>query len=303
MTVVIVGLGSIARKHIKALRQIDPEVEILALRSKEAVEEQGIKNIYSWDEIMSSPDFILIANPTRFHKDSIEQSLRFHVPLFIEKPVLDAPVEGEQLMKQLQSNGLLSYVACNLRFHPALFFLKNYLKENNPRVIEVNVYCGSDLSQWRPGQDYTKSYSAQQELGGGVHLDLIHEIDYCCWMFGFPTKTTSLRRKISHLDINSVDFAAYHLIYSEFTINITLNYYRKQPKRCIEIVTGDHILSADLLKGVVLKDDEELFADPDFKMEETYLKQMNYFVQHARRNASMMNDFGEALEVLKLATA
>ena len=33
MRVLVIGLGSIARKHIAALRNIDPEAEILALRS------------------------------------------------------------------------------------------------------------------------------------------------------------------------------------------------------------------------------------------------------------------------------
>ena len=33
MRVLIIGLGSIAVKHIRALRLINPEIEILALRS------------------------------------------------------------------------------------------------------------------------------------------------------------------------------------------------------------------------------------------------------------------------------
>ena len=94
-----------------------------------------------------------------------------------------------------------TYTAFNLRFHPVIQWLKDNIESQN--VIEVNAYCGSYLPDWRPDKDYRKIYSAQKELGGGVHLDLTHEIDFLLWVFGDPMSTMSTRRKME-IDMISI---------------------------------------------------------------------------------------------------
>ena len=91
MKVLIIGLGSIGRKHIKVLREINPASEIFALRSKNpAPNEDNIWNIYSYSEIPEDIDFFVIATPTAFHQTVIQHLIPFGKPLFIEKPVLDS---------------------------------------------------------------------------------------------------------------------------------------------------------------------------------------------------------------------
>jgi predicted dehydrogenase len=303
MTILIVGFGSIAAKHVKALRTLQPSSEFIALRSSnDATNHDGIHNIYAWSEVTQKPDFILISNPTRNHKEAILESISIDCPLFIEKPVLADVTDAIEIIPLLETAGILTYTGCNLRFHPCILFLRTYLKEKKTTINEVNIYCGSDLSMWRTGQDYRKSYSADASLGGGVHLDLIHELDYCCWLFGFPSDSFGLRRKVSSLEIDSVDFAAFHLIYPDFTANIVLNYYRKDARRSIEIVFEDGTLCADLITCDVSWNGRSIFSKTDFGMEETYLQQMEYFINHISEQRKMMNDFFEALEMLKIAT-
>jgi predicted dehydrogenase len=229
------------------------------------------------------------------------EALRFGCPLFIEKPVVANVADAELILNALCNSRVLTYVACNLRFHPAIKFLRNYLQINKLTVCEVNIYCGSDLSRWRPTQDYRNSYSAKVEMGGGVHLDLIHEIDYCYWLFGTPSEVKAFRRKVSTLEINSPDFASYQLIYPSFTANVILNYYRKTPKRVLEVVAEESIIEIDLLANTVILDGQIAMQAP-FAMEETYLDQMQYFLEHLSAKVQPMNSFQEACEVLKIAT-
>ena len=176
------------------------------------------------------------------------------------------------------------------------------MTENTSIINEVNIYCGSYLPDWRPGKDFRKIYSANAAMGGGVHLDLIHELDYCTWLFGNPMETTSVKRNVSYLKINAIDFAAYHLLYDTFSANITLNYFRKDPKREIEIITEKGTIKADLLKCTItsLEDSQIIFEQP-YQVKDTYVEQMNYFISHIKNNQQPMNNFDEAVDVLKIA--
>ena len=46
----------------------------------------------------------------------------------------------------------------------------------------------------------------KSKMGGGVHLDLIHEIDYLIYLFGIPKEIKKQYRKVSKLNIDSNDY-------------------------------------------------------------------------------------------------
>lgn len=304
MKVLIVGLGSIGLKHVSALRKIDAGTEIYALRSSrnDATEVEGVQNFFSINELPAKPDFIIISNPTNKHKDTIKQVVSIGSPLFIEKPVLSNLADGEELLQLLHEKNILTYVACNLRFHPTIKYLKKALAESGVTVLEASLYCGSYLPDWRKNKDYRTNYSAHADMGGGVHLDLIHEIDYCYWLFGKPQKVHATVRKVSSLEINSMDSAVYTLEYDGFTASVTLNYFRRDPKRTIELVTDKGTIHADIINASITGDVIGAVKHDGFMMEQTYVEQLNYFIGILNRQSEPMNDFKEALSVLKIAT-
>jgi predicted dehydrogenase len=301
MNVLIIGFGSIARKHLAALREIDPGVTVTALRSS-AVHETvpGVTSIVSLEHLPHRPDFVIISNPTSRHGDSIKKVADLGCPLFVEKPVLSSLSESADIQRLVRERGLVTYTACNLRFHPAIRFLGRYLQEEALRVNEVNLYCGSYLPDWRPGKDYRSIYSANEDMGGGVHLDLIHEIDYCTWLFGMPDSSERLTRRSSSLEISAADFASYRLLYPGFTASITLNYYRRDPKREIEVVTESGTIHADLLACRVAQNDQVLFQG-ESNVVGTYASQMRYFLEHLESGLQPMNSIDEAIGVLRIA--
>lgn len=304
MKILIIGLGSIAQKHIEAIRSIDASAEIFALRhSHKGKETDGIKSIYSWDEITFQPDFILISNPTSEHADAIEHSIQFNCPLFIEKPALHTLEKAEYLLKLIKGNNIITYIGCDLRFHPALLFLKEYLEVNSPVINEVNIYCGSFLPEWRKGIDYKSVYSAIPELGGGVHLDLIHEPDYCYWIFGKPISNKKYFSNKSSLQIKAYDYANFIFEYPTFNASIVLNYYRKDSKRTIEIITDTITLTVDLLIGSVNDNHGNVLFQSSISAKEIYYNQMKYFFDCVRSKKDSINTFEESIEVLKLCIA
>lgn len=301
MKILIIGLGSIAKKHIDAIKQLNPAARFWAVRHTEGSPlYEGVDNVHLYEDLPKDLDFAIISNPTSKHKEALKSVLELKIPVMVEKPV-SADVEGlEEIIAEYESAGITNYVACNLRFHPCIKWLKDNLAVD--KVLEVRAYCGSYLPDWRPGVDYKKVYSSVKALGGGVHLDLIHELDYLVYLFGLPERNISSIRKVSPLVIESMDSAGYLLEYPGFTATVGLNYFRRIPKRNVEIVTTDDVLTVDLLNATIETKDDRIDFSTDFKIADTYLDQMKYFlgILNSPEGFRNMNTLKEALEVLKL---
>lgn len=301
MIVLIVGLGSIAYKHISVLKQLYKDVTVYAWRSAPHPDEsKDVINIHDLGELKQLPDFVIISNPTHLHLAALKNCIPLKVPVMIEKPLTDAPGYKviDNYIREIEDNHILTYVACNLRFHEAIAFLKAHLP--GKRINEVNVYCGSWLPGWRQGKDFRTFYSVDPDAGGGAHLDLIHELDYCYWLFGKPERVSGAKTNNSSLSIKAVDYANYNLRYKEFSVNITLNYYRVDAKRQIEILFDDGTWTVDLLTCSI-RDHKgnTIFVKDDYNVMDTYREQIEYFISHIRSGEPIMNSAKESSEILK----
>jgi predicted dehydrogenase len=299
MRIVIAGLGSIGRKHINAIRKIDNSAVIYALRSsKDAPDEPGIINIFDTDDLFNI-DFAIISTPTANHIETIYKLWILRCPLFIEKP-LYSNLDINETLILLQKENILNYVACNLRFLDCITFVKAELDNKKNKINEVNVYCGSYLPEWRPNQNFREGYSSKKDLGGGVHLDLIHEFDYIYWFFGKPYKTTKTLTNCSTLKIDASDYANYCLQYEAFNVSVILNYFRRDPKRSLEIVFEDKTWQVDLLKNSVQCNNNTIF-ESDQKIIDTYESQMRYFMtivnNHEQHSINTVSDAYNVLQI------
>lgn len=305
MIILIIGLGSIGKRHVDAIYALKLEVTIYALRGGLSNDcYKGVINIRSVDEIQNKIDFIVVSNITSAHEATIMSVLELKCPILIEKPVLSDEKNASLISAKLKQKNILTYVACNLRFHSGLQFFKKYLDERQPRINEVNIYCGSYLPDWRSGIDFRESYSANFDEGGGVHLDLIHELDYCTWLFGFPETVNSIKREVSSLSINAIDHAKFEFLYTDFTTGINLNYYRRDAKRTLEVVTSEDSILLDLRSNIIqsLLTGDIIYNEP-FEMKETYKKQMRDFIDVINSNKQIINNFDYGVKILQLANA
>lgn len=302
MTVLIIGLGSIAKKHITALKSLRPESSILILRSgRNQDEAEKLGKLTGWDEWEKKPDFAIISNPTNQHVQTLQQLADRGIPVMVEKPLSNSLEGLSDITARYRHSGLINYVACNMRFLPVLRFLKNWLLTSEYRINEVNVYCGSYLPEWRPGQDFRTVYSSRPELGGGVHLDLFHEFDYTCWLFGIPDEVKSLLGNKSSLQISAPDYANYQLIYPGFVAQMTLNYYRRDPKRTIEIVMESGTFTVDLLNNRLTDNTGNvIYSNDEFRIINTYTEQLSYFIGMLEGRNPPMNTLDESLQILQI---
>lgn len=306
MRVCFVGIGSIAKRHIKNLHQIcgefNVELTIDALRrhGSNALEHpEYISNVYtSADELPHEYDVMFLTNPTDYHADTLMQLHDHARHFFIEKPITSIATIPKLEQLKLRSDSVY-YVACPLRYTSVIQYLK---KEIDPGAVRcVRSISSSFLPDWRPGIDYRDTYSAHKELGGGVTIDLIHEWDYLSYLFGLPTEVKAFMGKVSNLEIDSEDYAIYIARYADNMIaELHLDYFGRKTIRTVELYTEEETIVGDLVAGEVryLKSGRvvELKEDRDAYQK----RELRYFLDAINGKAKVQNDIAEAIRILKL---
>lgn len=233
MKFVIVGLGSIGKRHQKNLESLGHQV--IPAHYQDNLE-QILKS--------QKPDGVLVCTPTSEHMQPAQIALAAGLPVFIEKP-LSHNLEG---IDQLKGKVLVGYC---LRFDKSLQEFKKKVDQLKPgQVKSVSIVAQSWLPDWHPDSDYTQSYSAKKELGGGVLLDLSHEIDYALWFFGSVKKVSAKLQQSPELNIETEAVADLDLDFvSGVKATIHLSYASRQPARFCELVTESDTLRWDFQPG------------------------------------------------------
>ena len=305
MKVLFIGFGSIGRRHARLLGDmIDCEIFALRSGSGSSVNMPEVKSLYSWEDVLKvSPDIAFITNPTCFHIKTAIKCAEIGCSLFIEKPI-DCKANGlEELLDIVDNNNISTYIAYNLRFHPIVKELRAYTKFNEP--FHFRAFCQSYLPKWRPGQDHKSSYSSKKELGGGVLLDLSHELDYAGYILGTELILDKKSGRLADITIDSDDYSDIRFSSSKCNGGVHLSYFSHQTKRQIEIDYDSKSVVADLIKNTIdyfecgeLINTEKYKVDIDY----TYKEQLKYYFSNSD-NTRMMNNLFDAsklfYEILK----
>ncbi|MFC7203583.1 Gfo/Idh/MocA family protein [Haloferax namakaokahaiae] len=306
-TILFTGLGSIGRRHLRLLMELESEFDIHAYRSRGSDGElDAVTEHDSLDSALAvSPDVAFITNPTSLHVETAIRCAKSGADLFIEKPLSDSIGGIDELRRICDEKELLTYVGCQLRFDPILNRLKTILiDEEYGGMLSFRAYSGSYLPDWRPEKDYRNTYSAQYELGGGVALDLIHEIDYSYWIFGRPARTVHLSGQASTLETTVEDYVELSLeTVDGVPGHIHLDYFRPTPRRTLEVTCEDGVLTADLIcKTLTIETTERTEQiEYDYHRDDVFRRQLNHFFDYLERREPFENDISEAEDVLRIA--
>ena len=305
LKILFFGLGSIGKKHAKIIKE-NFNFELYAYRTGRGQEKNDLKiDEYRSlnDAFLINPYVAFITNPTYLHVETALNCAKRNINLFMEKPISHSLENINELENEIKKRKLFTYVAYNMRFHPVIENLKELISEKE-KPVHFNVTCSSYLPNWRPKQDYSKSYSAKKELGGGVILDLSHEIDYISWLFGEIKKIEGHFDKISNLRIDSEDILDAQLKCGpNIEGKIHLDYFTRDPERKIQIHYENQRLEGDLINNtikIVNRSGKEKITKYKCSSNETYKKQLDYFFeQYFDKNFDIMNNFSEASKTFK----
>ena len=290
-TVLVSGFGSIGQRHVSILREMGQKVHVFSRRKLQKEEYYQNLEVAS---IEVNPEYVVIANETSEHDSALKTALSFEIPkILVEKPLFSTSIENLTVNPKSQV-----CVAYNLRFHPLLQRLCSEIKEQI--VLSVQIYVGHYLPDWRPQQDYRKSYSVSRAQGGGVLRDLSHELDYINWLFGPWQAITALGGHYSSLSGDSDDVFCLLLKMERCpAVSLQMNYLDRYGRREVLINTDKHTYRLDLMKKEYERDQEPV-SSFSIERDETYRTQ----------HTDMLNNHGklccslpEGLDVLRMIDA
>lgn len=286
------GFGSIGKRHADLLNEMDEFSRVSVLSGQTGLSHETITSLE--DIPGMNPDYVVIASPTAQHCPQLK-FLEAHLEgrkILVEKPLFD-------FMADLVVKHNMVYVGYNLRFHPLLQKIKDAV--TGRKLWNIQVFCGSYLPDWRPGRDYRETSSAIRDAGGGVLLDLSHELDYIQWLAGPLNVDHAVCEKVSDLGIDSDDL----LLLSGKTegnanVHISLNYFTRKPLRQI-LIDGDGIsIQGDLISDTlnIVEDGKSSdFSWPNMRCNDTYRAQHRAIIED---DSSFACTFEEGLETMGL---
>lgn len=249
--ILLVGLGSIGKRHLKNIVALGHKNISVVTRSGKVVSGfEQYKFYKSIDEACSQQkiDTAIIATPTANHICDLLDVLNNNIQnVYLEKPISNNLNDIKKVEKKLANSSANLVVGYDLHFDPGLLLVKDYIDTKKiGKLLSFISEVGQYLPDWRPNIDYRKSMSAKKSMGGGVMLDLVHEFDYINWLIGPIKSISGKNNKISNLEIETEDLSINIIeTYSGAMGMLHLDYLQFEMSRKFKVI-GD--------KGVIVWD-------------------------------------------------
>jgi predicted dehydrogenase len=316
MKALVVGGGSIGRRHLRNLKTLG--VEHLGL-----VEPDGLRRgsvaaefpVQVFSELAGAlewaPNFVLVATPTHLHAQQTLEVVRRSIPVFVEKPLSHTAAGVAEIVALVKEKKLVSMVGCNMRFHPGPAKVKQLIDERRlGTVLFARIHAGSYLPDWRPGSDYRENYAARVETGGGCILDCIHEIDLARWYLGEVQSVFCSAGHLSSLEIETEDVAILVCHHASGAMSeIHLDYVQRTYERGCQIVGELGSIFWDFNGKMVrwyntVNKEWATYAQPEtWDLNQMYIDEMKHFLQCLQEDRVPTFSIPEAAAVMRIVFA
>jgi predicted dehydrogenase len=315
MKALVVGLGSIGVRHINNLHMLGVR-ELGVVRTRDLpppreIQARDIAVFHDLDLALAQKfDLVVVANPTSLHLETMIKALEAGAHVYVEKPVAHEERCLTRLNSWLVPGGPKVLVGCQLRMHPGLEKIGEWINQNKlGKIYSVQVDLGEYLPDWHPWEDYRQSYAALEEQGGGVILTLIHELDYLQWLFGKPESVYAIGGHRTSLELTVDDTA---LITFETVqgvcVQLRMDYWRKPPARHMSIVAEKALVDWDYYNRITtLKQNgrilDQIKLPPTWDRNELFISMMREFLENLSEESTPRVTLQDGIDTLRTALA
>jgi len=317
--ILIVGYGSIGKRHAKIAKELLPNTKIMVFRHK-SCDGMLTKDIDFCvtnldDALKFKPQLAIIANPATHHLNVALPLAKSKVHLLIEKPISNTTQGITEIIDICKLNKTILMTGYNLRYLKSLQKFRELIYSKRVgKVLSVRAEIGQYLPSWRPNSNYRGNVSARSELGGGVLLELSHDIDYLCWLFGEVSWVSSVQSKQSDLDVDVEDTAHLTIGFSKndnvkpLIATLNMDFIRHDTTRNCTVIGEDGTLKWNALTGVVkviLKGESEwtIIYDRKNNRDDSYLAEWEHLLDCINGDKNPLVTGQDGVSVLKVIEA
>ena len=312
----IVGLGSIGRRHASNFTEYFNEIDIVDINPSRIDEAKSQFKIHkSYDDYTKALDsnkydVVAITTPPHLHLPIAKLAAEKGSHLFIEKPMGMSIAGWQEVSEICDQMNLFSYVAFCHRHINYTKRLKDLVEsEEIGRPIHANLRWGSFLPDWHPWEDYRTFYMAKKEQGGGALLDESHGIDLVRYILGEAKQVFAIVDTISDLEITSDDAAFLTLrMKNNVLVHINFDLAARAPRVNFEIIGTKGTLIWDRVDHSIKKFDSdqkdwqtEKYTKEDFL--NMYPNQARHFIHCISTKNKPLIDLNDAIKTQEIIDA
>jgi len=280
----VVGYGSIGKRHTRELRNLGFEVDIVSSHAKKK-KVNNLKDVADF----SVYDCVVLSSETHLHERQYQWlcEKKYTGKMIVEKPVGFLLEEGNCV-----------YPAYNLRFHGGVKKLKDELLDKSCIHAQMNI--SRHLPTMREGgRPYGESYSCSKAKGGGVLCDFSHDLDLLIHLFGPCKKLIAHGGKLSSLEGDSYDCVTL-LCETEKcpSLCLHLDYVDHFPERTIKVSADEDSIYLNLDEHYYCSSKEEIQFDED-ELEQSYVEQLKAVLADDKKSLCSISDSNKTEKLIE----
>lgn len=300
--VLFVGLGGAGQRHLRILRALLPHAEMSTyrrtrrtplLRADFSVDptrtvevEYDLQVHSSLDAAFAtSPDLTVVSTPTAHHREPMRMAMAARSGVLVEKPWAESSEGFTEFSAGMLANALPFHISFQRRFHPLIARARTAIAGGTigrPMAATFTVF--SHVPSWHPYEDWRGLYAVRRELGGGVLLTEIHELDLAHWFFGMPDTVYCEGGNWGSERLDVEDTVQMTLAYQGFSVQVTLCFMHPKPSRSFHVAGTNGSIHWDGSQNQLVVDSadgtRDVITDPGLTNDAMFFAQAERFVSH-----------------------
>ena len=223
LSVVLIGCGRVAEKHLKAISKLkNLELKAVVDVNTESCKRllgsvKGFANVKSYSDYKQAideikPAIVSVTVPSGLHFQIAKYAMEHGSNLLLEKPMTMSVSEAREIYELSQKTGLKIAMGHIYRYLPIVGLVRQDIAEGKyGKVTHGTIYV-----RWGHGEDYYQSAAWRgtwKSDGGALMNQTIHAIDLLVWLMGSEPEEASamIAQRLRNIEAEDLGMAVLRL--------------------------------------------------------------------------------------------
>lgn len=293
MSMIVIGLGSMGKRRIRLLQQIDATLDIVGIdskldRRKETEEKYGIRTESTIEEAVLNlgkiPVGAMICTSPLSHASIIEECLKKGLNVFTEINLVQD--KYSENMKLARDNSLVLFLSSTFLYRDEIRYIQKEVSEAKS-TLSYTYHVGQYLADWHPWESYTDYFIGDARTSGCREIMAI-DFPWIYKTFGEISSVTAVKGKKTNLKIMYPD-SYFMLVEHKNGVQgtIVVDVVSRKAVRNFEVFGEDLYLTWDGSTDGLRKYNIESKTEEDIRLYDTVDRQDGYasfVIENAYRN-------------------